>query len=67
MRDIVRANLRNAVENGYYCDLDELSADEIVVELLAFAADCEDATEAELLPHVAEWVTERRQTLEAAE
>lgn len=60
MRAIVRENLRCAVENGYYCDLDALTAAEIVIELQAFASDCEEATDAELLPHVEEWIAERR-------
>lgn len=60
MRAIVRENLRCAVENGYYCDIDELSAAEIVAELQAFAEDCQDAPASALLPHVAEWIVERR-------
>lgn len=60
LRKIVFDNLNNAVDNGYYEPVDSLTADEIVVELGAFAEDCQDREAAELLPHVEEWIATRK-------
>jgi nucleoid-associated protein YejK len=61
-RNAVFDNLNNAIENGYYCDLDKLTAYELINELQAFAEDVinQNYTNSELLPHVNEWIRKRR-------
>lgn len=58
LRTTVLDNLESAMEGGY--DISGWTAEDIVADLLAFAADCEDNTPEELLPHVRAWLDERK-------
>lgn len=56
----VFANLDAAIENGY--PIDTWTAEDIALDLLAFAADFEDDiwTVPKLLPHVEAWLAKRK-------
>lgn len=55
LREIVHENLDHAVDNEYAEILTWLATD-IALDLLAFAADVEDCSADELLPHVESWL-----------
>jgi len=59
-REMIFDDLDSAIENGYGERLAEYSAIEICMDLIAFAADCEDSSVDELLPHVLQWLKNRK-------
>jgi hypothetical protein len=54
----VHSNLDDALENGY--DVSKWEIDDIVTDLICFAADCDNETPEDLKPHVESWVAMRR-------
>lgn len=56
IREIVFSNLNDAMENGY--DISTWTGNDIVNDLKAYAEDCQDISEEDLLPHVLEWLRE---------
>lgn len=53
LRGRVFSSLKNATEQGY--SFDGWADEDIALDLLAYAADVEDATLQDLIPHVRAW------------
>jgi hypothetical protein len=62
IRDIVFSNLNCANENGYFEKDEHLfgaTPEDIAEDMISYAADCENYTVEQLLPHVKEWLEVR--------
>jgi hypothetical protein len=57
-RETIFEALAFAVENGY--DLKTWSVGDIILDLQAYCEDCQDMGDAELRPHVEEWLNAPR-------
>lgn len=55
-QETVNENLNHAAANGY--TFENWTLDEIAGDLIAYSAECEDASEAELIPLIAVWRAE---------
>lgn len=53
--EVVKSDLDSAIENGYFQIL-EWPAEDIALDLIAFADDCNDCTVEELIPHILIWL-----------
>lgn len=56
-QQIVFDNLNSAMDNGY--DVCNWPWQDIAADLMAFAADCGDMTEAQLKPHIEAWLKQQ--------
>lgn len=54
----VHANLDAALENDY--DVRDWSVEDIIIDLICFAADVEDEKDAALKPHIQSWLAKNR-------
>lgn len=59
IQKIVNDNLNEAMDNAYH-ELLELSVDEIVDDMKAWAPDCEDLDEDAMRPCVEAWLKNRK-------
>lgn len=60
-REIIRNNLDNALAYFYFAPGEQLhgaSVEEIACDLMAYAEDCQQLTEAEMIPHITEWLSD---------
>ncbi len=66
LRLAVHRSLDSAFENGYFQPGEQLhraEAEDIAADLIAYAPDCEDAVQEELIAHVQEWLREKGMNL----
>lgn len=59
LREKVFDNLNSAIEGGY-TEILGWTAEDVALDLLAYAEDCQEDTLADVLSHVQVWLEERK-------